>query len=86
MSDRTTCRKLIGSPAARAAASLRLTTSYGGETTRAGQLGHGAQRAKGTELHARDRTARRRLAVNPRPLLVDRTSIALRKGGLDSRW
>jgi hypothetical protein len=30
------------------------------------QLGHGAQRAKGTELHARDRTARRRPASTRR--------------------
>src|SRR6185369_17979424 len=46
MSERPTCRKLIGSPAARATASLRLTTSYGGETTRAASSGTGRNARK----------------------------------------
>ena len=47
MSDRPTCRKLCGFPAASAAASSRLTTSYGTAATRAASSGRGRRARKG---------------------------------------
>ena len=47
MSGRPTCRKLRGFPAAREAASSRLTTSYGTHATRAANSGGGRRARKG---------------------------------------
>src|ERR1041384_4039687 len=47
MSARATCRKLNGLPLASAAASARVTTSYGGAATRAASSGTGRQARNG---------------------------------------